>query len=137
MSWHHLVVKLDAKINFNSIKNTDELLNSAEAAILAAGQGKPFWSVSSIVRQFADSKDHGGAIITWLHELGHQVHYRALDKKLSMQRFSTKLTRYSAEDNWEWHAEHFVLWALARPTLLEYHPNIAKYFDKLMEQINE
>tara|TARA_R100000687_G_scaffold51608_2_gene41189 strand:- start:95346 stop:96770 length:1425 start_codon:yes stop_codon:yes gene_type:complete len=136
-SWDHMVVKIKSGASFSRVTNTDELLNAAEAVINAHALGKPMWSVSQVVRDYASSKDNGGAIITWLHELGHQVHFKALDKGMAAPGKQIAITRYSAQNTWEWHAEHFVMWALARPTLLEKHPDIAQYFDELMDGVNE
>ena len=35
----------------------------------------------------------------------------------------------------EWHAEHFAAWALNREILAAHYPEIAEYFDNLMEQL--
>ena len=39
------------------------------------------------------------------------------------------------QDSMEWHAEHFTAWALNRDMLASHYPDIAEYFDKLMEQL--
>jgi hypothetical protein len=136
-SWSHLVVRIKSGQSFKKIVNFDELLNAPEAVLQAHKLGKPMWSVSQVVRDYGDSGHSGGAIITWLHELGHQVQFKALEKGIKTPGHNIAITRYSTQDIWEWHAEHFVMWALARPTLLKMHPDIAKYFDKIMGQLNE
>jgi hypothetical protein len=136
-SWQHLVVKMSSGLSFKKVTKIDELLNAGEAVIAAHQAGKSLWSVSQVVRDYSANGHSGGAIITWLHELGHQVQYKALEKGIKTPGNKIAITRYSAENIWEWHAEHFVIWVLARPTLLKQHPDIASYFDDIMRQLNE
>lgn len=136
-AWKHVVIKTKTGLSFAKIKNTDELLNAAEAAIAMHKAGKPAWTVSTIVGKYAESTFHGEAIVTWLHEMGHQMHFLALKKGIDTPGLPTVITRYGGQDTWEWHAEHFVLWALSRKLLFETHPDIAEYFDNMMEKLNE
>ncbi|WP_102798735.1 phage minor head protein [Bowmanella denitrificans] len=136
-AWHHLVIKAKSNLRLSNVTNVDELINAVEAGIVAHANGAPMWTFSSIVRNFGDSGEAGSSVLTWLHELGHQVHFRVIDKGYNARGLPTTLTRYAGQDVWEWHAEHFVAWALNRPKLVEHHPDIAEYFDNIMKALND
>ncbi|OUR89891.1 hypothetical protein A9Q81_20755 [Gammaproteobacteria bacterium 42_54_T18] len=129
-SFSHVVVKVKSTTQFTKVK-TNELINAVEGAILQKQAGKTEWSLSHIVRTYADSAEHGGAIVTWLHELGHQVHFKAGSKSPPVS-LSHSISRYGSTNSYEWHAEHFAAWLLNREALAQWDNTVAEYFDKLM-----
>lgn len=134
-AWRHVVVKAKTGINLSKVKNVDDLTNAVEAAILAAQADNQQWSLSHIVRHFTDSEHHGGTVVTWLHEMGHQVQFQAMRLNIETPGLDKSITTYSTQNTFEWHAEHFALWALNREVLAKHHPDIAKYFDELMDNL--
>lgn len=134
-SWTHVVVKAKTGVNLDKVRNMSDLTGAVEAAILAQQQGMRQWSLSHIVRNYTDSGDHGGTIVTWLHEMGHQVQFQAMRMNIPSPGLDTAITQYSMQDTMEWHAEHFAAWALNRDMLALHYPAIAEYFDQLLEQL--
>lgn len=133
--WNHVVVKAKTGVSLSKVTDISDLTSAVEAAILAAKEGLKQWSLSQIVRRHTDSGDHGGTFVTWVHELGHQVHYAAMRHGYDQPGESTGITRYSMTNWMEWHAEHFAAWALNREVLNQHYPEIATYFDELMEKL--
>lgn len=128
---NHVVVKVKASTRFNKVV-FEELAEAVENAILLMREGDKQWSLSHIVRVASESREHGGALVTWLHEIGHQVHYKA-GKPLMPVPYGHGVTQYSLSNDFEWHAEHFAMWMLNREALAKWDEGIAVYFDKLME----
>lgn len=130
-SQNHVVVKVKASTRFNKVV-FDELAEAVENAILLMREGDKQWSLSHIVRTASESREHGGALVTWLHEIGHQVHYKAGKPKMPVP-YGYGVTQYSLSNDFEWHAEHFAMWLLNRDALANWDEGIAVYFDKLIE----
>jgi len=128
---NHITVKLESNARFKKV-NVSELINAVEIAILQGKDNVPR-TLSAIIRHWGESGHSGGAIITWLHELGHQVHFKAGSPKPPMDR-SISLTRYGSDLDVEWHAEHFAAWMLNREALARWNNDIAVYFDNLMKK---
>ncbi|PKG74228.1 F protein [Shewanella sp. GutCb] len=126
----HVVVKVASTTTLSKV-DVNELRQLVALAHEFYKRGKPEFSMSHIVRTYGESKGHSGTIVTWLHELGHQVHYKAGGP--SAPAFQG-LTRYGGTNSAEWHAEHFAAWLLNRNALAEFNADIANYFDKLVEQ---
>jgi hypothetical protein len=127
----HVVVKVKSGTRFSKVQ-FDDLAQAVETAILLLGEGNKQWSLSHIVRVASNSRDDGGALVTWLHEIGHQVHYKAGSPNKPV---SKGITQYSLSNNFEWHAEHFAMWILNRDALAKWDKSIAEYFDNLMESV--
>jgi len=120
-SWGHVVVKGNAKINLRKNKESIalDLLFGAKKAIKDNA-----WSVTDAVG------DNASVISTWIHEIGHQVHYWA---KLPKKPPGEAITRYAEYNDKEFHAEHFSAWLLNRDALLAHDESIALYFDDLID----
>jgi hypothetical protein len=103
------------------------------------GQGKHEWN--GYTRWFASSEatgsmvDNASRYITWLHEMGHQVHYKAGTPSPPTTDFITEYGSISNER--EWFAEHFVFWLLGREQLAEAWPETALWFDNIMQGLTE
>jgi len=130
-SLDHITVKLTSSANFKKV-DINELINAVEVATLV-GKDNISYTLSAIVRQYGKSGDNGGAIITWLHEMGHQVHFKAGGPLPPVNR-DISLTRYGSDKDVEWFAEHFAAWVLNRQALADWNNEIAVYFDNLIEE---
>lgn len=102
-----------------------ELSNLVKRALASRENNEPkAWSLSELGNQNAQ------IITTWVHEIGHQVHLSASTPKPPTTK---RLTEYSKEDDYEYHAEHFTAWLFNRDALEGFDPKIAKHFDDLIE----
>jgi SPP1 gp7 family putative phage head morphogenesis protein len=79
---------------------------------------------------FAYGPDHE-MFLTWIHEIGHQVDYRYQarfgGRRIPKER--VRLTEYSASNDKEWFAEHFVAWVLNRRALLKIDAEAVKIIE--------
>jgi hypothetical protein len=77
------------------------------------------------------------AVTTWLHELGHQVKFKAKRELFDDFdfNFDKSLTSYGETNADEFFAEHFVAWVIDYDTLVKYRPSVAKLIDKAMESV--
>lgn len=99
------------------------------------GLGKT-WHVATLAERWNGTQDIG----TWIHEIGHQIHYRAMQVNKRWSRngplthvWQQSLTEYGETNFLEFFAEHFSLWVLDRETLAKSYPRIAKLIDDLVE----
>ena len=129
----HVVVKVKSGTKFSKVQ-FDDLAEAVENAILLMREGNKQWSLSHIVRVASSSGDDGGSLVTWLHEIGHQVHFKAGNPQVPVP-YGHGVTQYSLSNDFEWHAEHFAMWLLNRDALAKWDEGIAVYFDKLMEAV--
>lgn len=133
-SFNHIVVKGNAKINFKKNEYQavgKELSESVEKAALLrkTGDEPELWALA-----YGGSKE-AELIATWVHEMGHQVHYWAGAPSAPVG--AKYLTRYSQTNKYEYHAEHFSAWLFNRDALAKFNPEAAKHFDELIEQAIE
>lgn len=133
-SQNHVVVKVKASTRFNKA-NYQDLADAVESAIVLMQAGSKQWSLSHIVRTASESAEHGGALMTWLHEIGHQVHFKAGTPNKPSAASNSGVTQYSLTNDKEWHAEHFAMWILNRKALAQWNEPIALYFDKMMQDV--
>lgn len=133
LRFNHVVTKVAASTRFSKAKVAD-LARAVDDVILLYKDGYKTWSLSHTVRHGSDSGDHGGAIVTWLHELGHQVHIKAGGDSAPVP-INTSITEYGSTNGLEWHAEHFAMWVLNREALAKFDEGIAVYFDQLMKKV--
>jgi len=129
----HVVIKVKSGTRFSKA-NFNDLSQAVKDAILLLREGSQQWSLSHIVRVASSSGDHGGAIVTWLHELGHQVHFKAGAPRIPIP-YGYGVTEYSLVNDKEWHAEHFAMWLLNRDALASWDEGIAVYFDELIKKV--
>ncbi|GLX86364.1 hypothetical protein tloyanaT_26170 [Thalassotalea loyana] len=128
--FNHIVIKLDSKANFNQV-DIVAMQNAIELAIQLSKSELPY-TLSSIVRRYSDKGYNGGAMMTWLHELGHQIHFKAGQPIPPIER-ANSLTHYGSSLDVEWFAEHFLAWALNRKALAKWNNEVAEYFDNLIK----
>ncbi|MDR8523464.1 phage minor head protein [Shewanella fidelis] len=130
-SYDHVNVKAASTIRLDKIV-VNELRQGVKLAAMLNEQQKTVFSMSALIRTQSVSAHHGGTLVTWLHEVGHQLHFKAGSPPRPM---AIHLTRYSNSNHYEWHAEHFTAWVLNRNALAEFSPEIAEYFDKLIMDV--
>jgi len=142
-AWRHVVVKANKtqKLPPSAAQDIRESLGQAiatwrradeEGAKLSGGYLSPRklqWTVHNV------AQDASRPLGTWVHELGHQVHYAAGSPKRPVgMRY---LTAYSTTNDQEWHAEHFAAWLIDRDALASWDQRVAEYFDRLVEKALE
>lgn len=87
-----------------------------------------YWSVSDGVREAAG--DTARALITWLHELGHQVHFYAGTPPVPAAMGA--VTHYGGSNELERFAEWFAAWALARDELHQLNPELVDWIEAVL-----
>ncbi|WP_432460807.1 phage minor head protein [Agarivorans sp. QJM3NY_25] len=88
---------------------------------------KRHWTFSGAVEQQANP--HTALLSTWLHELGHQVHYYANAPDIPVQP-EQLITAYGSTSKHEFFAEGFAALMLNRATLEQWQPELVSWFDK-------
>lgn len=126
----HVVIKVPAKVDLRKV-DPNKMAKAVERAIQIDGSPteRMPWTFRRIFDDISPGDDTG-FLITWLHEVGHQIHFKSgLTRRI---RFDS-LTEYGASSNVEWHAEHIAAWLLNRDALLKWNPEVTKYIDDLIE----
>lgn len=136
--YDHIVVKGGTKARFNK---PDEIAKDIKEAVtdLAGfsvdGDFKP-WSFSAAVKRLIPDpaqREAASKVLTLIHELGHQVHYFADGRVFPTELYKYRMTEYGTYDSAESHAEAFVAWVVNRDAMAKRSPELAEYFDDLME----
>ncbi|WP_337840504.1 phage minor head protein [Rheinheimera sp.] len=128
--FNHVVIKAGAdQLLSNVVMN--EVRRAVDLAIALKQSGKPGFTLSDLIKRHVTHGQDGALFTNWLHELGHLVHFKA---GTPMHKSAEWLTTYATQNFKEWHAEHFVMWLLNRKSLAQWNPEIAVYFDQLMEK---
>jgi hypothetical protein len=129
-SFDHVVVKRPAKAKRVPGEGARAKQAVADAVAARHNDDSPAWSVTAAFR--AMDRDIDSVITTWVHEIGHQVHFYAgaPDVPAGYPRLTTvaDLTMY------EWHAEHFAAWVFNREALADWSLEVAAYMDDLIER---
>lgn len=85
------------------------------------------WSASSSQKGSDEVSAATRNFVTYMHELGHQVHYAAgLPAK---PKDAKTLTRYSEENDNEYFAEHFAAWMIDADRFARYDPSGAAFIE--------
>jgi hypothetical protein len=129
-SYDHVVIKASAK-NALSKASINEMRRAVDLVAILKQGGSPAWTLSDVIKKQVTDGEDGRILSDWLHEIGHQVHYKT---GLGQSGIADWLTRYSTQNFKEWHAEHFVMWLLNRKALAAWNADVALYFDQLMKQ---
>ncbi len=117
-AWSHVVVK--AKSTDSLRRVTAQQIEDAVAYILATNEKQ--FSMSAVVNALHGSSAR--VLSTWAHEMGHQVHFKGGSPKAPD---SARLTRRAEKNDYEYFAEHFVIWLFAPDALLSSHPDIFNF----------
>lgn len=102
-------------------------------AVEAKTANKRVWSMRSSFDEALSKDDTAGYLVTWLHEVSHQIHAKAGMPEIPISR---ALTRYSGQDSdkYEWHAEHLTAYFLNRQALAQWDARIVQHLDSLIEK---
>ncbi|MBS4715629.1 F protein [Aeromonas dhakensis] len=141
-SWDHLVIKVKGGDTLKTVDMqavqaaaadvlTDAYANRGPRQLLPRGASgealRRHWSVSANVGdKLGESAQR---ISTWLHELGHQVHFWAGEPNLTGIGL---ITEYAGTNGKEMAAEAFAAWVLARESMLEHFPELAKRVEAML-----
>ena len=93
--------------------------------------GTQAWTFSNVAEDM--SKELGESaqpFITWLHEMGHQVHFHA--GRPVPPGSLKRVTTYSRTNDEEWFAEHFAMWMIDRDALAAVDQAAAEFIDEAM-----
>lgn len=96
----------------------------------------------SLQKELANSHYGTSNFYTWLHEMGHQIHFRArlnsgrlqssLDYRSRGDVRKDSLTKYGSTNSFEFAAEHFAMWVIDREALKSAFPAIVEYIDDMV-----
>jgi hypothetical protein len=76
------------------------------------------------------------ALVTYIHELGHQIHYRDFDRSILDSPNPPKfLNKYADSLATEWTAEAFTAWTIAPKAFKAYDPDGYDWIDKLVTDV--
>ena len=131
-SWDHVVVKGKATDKLDKLDG-EKMAQAVEAAITNEARGRRTWSISHSYETLVNQTHHS-FVSTWVHEIGHQVHYWQGNREIP---FKESLTVYADTNAFEWHAEHFTAWVLNRDALARWNKDIAEYFDDAIEKAKD
>ncbi|GAB5378975.1 MAG: hypothetical protein Alis3KO_00900 [Aliiglaciecola sp.] len=139
-SFDHVVIKASTKHNLSKVD--EQKMLKGIRAILADGlnetgkydfNGSKRWYASAQAMDESMS-DSASRFVTWVHEIGHQVHYKA---GLPAPPTTRYVTQYGNTNELEWFAEHFTFYLLAREQMNEQWPEVVSWFDEIMEQVTQ
>ncbi|WP_349917729.1 phage head morphogenesis protein [Aeromonas veronii] len=143
-SWDHLVIKVKAGDTFKTVDM--QAVRAAAAEVVADARhnsGPRQWlprgtSGETLRRHWSVSANVGGKqgesaqrLSTWLHELGHQVHFWAGEPDLTGVGL---LTEYAGKTRMEAAAEAFAAWVLAGEEMALHFPELAKRVKDMIER---
>lgn len=112
----------------------DKLSEGAKRALDGAGDASPqemAWTMTSVMRGW-DTQEFS----TYLHEMGHQVHFKA-GKPSPPEDIQGSVTDYGSKNEMEWFAEHFNLWMLDADAYEKVDPVGAQFIRDTLEQATE
>lgn len=95
----------------------------------AKGKVSEYWKKSGKYQVLTDDTDWFG---TFIHEMGHQVHYAA-----GLPRFKGKYqpSKYGKTNDREWFAETFLQYTIAPEALKKNAPDAYKFVDKVVKAV--
>lgn len=120
----HVVVFSDSKRSPATFEVKPADLKAASDRLLntAGSSDTESWSVSKGANQ-----RNAANLITYLHEVGHQIHYSAGTP--SPPRGASRFSKYSKTNDKEYFAEHFALWMLDAEGFRRKNPAGAKFIE--------
>ncbi|WP_087022435.1 phage minor head protein [Thaumasiovibrio subtropicus] len=128
--WNHVVVKAKST---DTLKNlfVSDITTQITHVFEKAKTGKPVWSFSTAARRHTEG---ARVFTTWLHEIGHQVYFKANTPLVPQPLLSNYLTEYAASNPHEWFAEHFVAWVLTPERLKQAAPNTFTFISETVSK---
>ncbi len=128
--WDFTVVKLKADTRFSNVDLT-RIQTELKTLLDERRDGKLEWSMSRRLRQKGYNDE--GILITWLHELGHQIHFWGGQANWTSRVRDGLITRYGGTNAEEFFAEHFVMWFFARDELRRWSVDLADWIDEQVD----
>ena len=125
---NHTVVYYDSRKSKSKNLKIDHKRIRQSAKDLLNGK-KDTFSTSSAEKYDNDTQ----TFVTFIHEMGHQVHFKA---GTPSPPTNTAYTKYGQTNEKEWFAEHFALWMMNPKAYKNKEPETAKFFvDSLKKAI--
>lgn len=116
------------KASFNP--SASDLIKTNIREVLNAPVGRQFGTFSENSESSSDE-----ALIVYLHEMGHQLHYSAglprVDENVLLLRASTL---YASTNDREYAAEHFIPWAITPEAFRKADPSGYDFVDKMVQK---
>lgn len=138
-SFDHVVVKVAANHSLKRVevaKMLEGIRNIIKQGDSLSGPysmgGKSLWWAFS--EAGGNIHDDTSRFITWIHEMGHQVHYKLGMPGPASQNFLTHYGDPSKKER-EWFAEHFTAYILARTELQQVWPDVVHWFDERLLEL--
>ncbi len=129
-AWNHVVAKAKSTDNLSKVQMTE--VRDAIANVIQSG-AKP-WSFSAVTRQEIQN-NAAGVLVTWAHEIGHQVYFKMGRPLLDRDILVQAITKYSTTNMDEWFAEHFAAWLMAPQALKQHKPDIFEFINQAVESV--
>lgn len=141
-SWDHVVVKVKASDKLKEVDIQKVQLAASEVVRDAKNNSGPrswsprgtsgeqinrHWSISANVE--AKAGESARRLSTWLHEIGHQIHFYAGSPDISALGL---VSRYGATNKLESFAEWFSAWALARDEVALFNPKLVERIEAII-----
>lgn len=117
-SWQHIVVKVPASANLNKVEMAS-VAQAASEVLAAAVENKHYWSVSTRAKVLGG--DSARVLVTWAHELGHQIHFWGGETALAQFGY---VSQYGMSTNYETFAEWFACWLFAPDKVKAHNPTL-------------
>ncbi|MRE02420.1 F protein [Vibrio parahaemolyticus] len=118
--WNHVVVKAKSTDTLKRV-TAEQLREAMERAMVLSATSQQY-SLSTIVK--AMYGDSARVVNTWAHEMGHQIHFKAGSPAAPV---AYGITQYSEQNEFEWFAEHFVVWLFAPEALNDRYPEVFSF----------
>ncbi|WP_299001772.1 phage minor head protein [uncultured Shewanella sp.] len=141
--WDHVVVKAKANVQLASM-DMQAVKQAADKVVLAAMnndgprrfyvRGKTtdpihrYWSVSAATEQISEA---ARVLTTWLHEIGHQVHFKAEQPDLMAHG---SVSQYGFANHKEHFAEWFTAYMLAPMQVKNYNETLYTLIEQTLKQ---
>lgn len=129
-AYNHVVLRVDG--NGQPFRpDANELQTTIEVVFMRAesdDEDNVAWGIRSPTYSQQD-----GQFITYLHEMGHQIHYSA-GKPIFPEESAGSLTEYGASSANEWFAEHFAAWMLDAQGYSRLDPVGARFIEESLDQ---
>ena len=141
--WKHVTIATNSQGQSAPFEVGKARLRSLVDDLTAArlSDGTPFeWSTSQVAQ--GDTRD----FLTYLHETGHQVHYRAgyvsrfnpatkvWEDKSFRPQGSKAITEYAQTNDKEWFAESFAAWMVDAEAYKKFDPTGAEFIEKTLRE---
>jgi len=132
--FRHVVVSTNSAGQGSDFTPDPARLRQVVQTLVRDSESKLRWSASSAARGQSDSVSAVDSqnFVTYLHEMGHQVHFTAGTPP--RPGAAKNLSEYSQTNDREWFAEHFTAWMLDADEYRRYDPVGAEFIENAVNQ---